>query len=91
MAKKKTTLGDVGFAMKYEASKVDGNNIVVDKALWLEIAELLMHVDRTLADLEKMLIDESKSDKINPALGAIYPRIPTKLEPAFGKRRKDGT
>ena len=58
MAKKKKklkkflTLGEVGFAMKYEASKVEGNTMVVDKALWLEIAELLMQTDRNLKECE---------------------------------------
>lgn len=53
--KKFLTIGEVGFAMKYEASKVDGNAMTVDKALWLEIAELLMQTDRNLKECEAIL------------------------------------
>lgn len=53
--KKFLTLGEVGFAMKCEARKVEGNTMVVDKALWLEIAELLMQTDRNLKECEALL------------------------------------
>lgn len=53
--KKFLTIGEVGFAMKHEASKVEGNTMVVDKALWLEIAELLMQTDRSLKECEALV------------------------------------
>ena len=53
--KKFLTIGEVGFAMKHEASKVEGNTMCVDKALWLEIAELLMQTDRQLKECEALL------------------------------------
>ncbi len=53
--KKFLTLGEVGFAMKYEANKAEGNTMVIDKALWLEIAELLMQTDRNLKECEAIL------------------------------------
>ena len=55
--KKKIRLGDVGFAMKVEATKTEGDTMHVSKALWLEIAEVLLSADRNLKEAKK-LIDE---------------------------------
>ena len=55
--KKKIRLGDVGYAMKLEAAKTKGDPMHVSKALWLEIAEVLLSADRNLKEAEK-LIDE---------------------------------
>lgn len=61
--KKKTmTLGEIGFAMKYEASKSEGNVLVVDKKLWLEIAQLLMDTDKNLNQIYKELQELNKSE-----------------------------
>lgn len=51
--KKYMTLGEIGFAMKHEAAKTEGDVMLVEKKLWLEIAELLMQTDRNLKALEK--------------------------------------
>ena len=62
--KKKTmTLGEIGFAMKYEASKVEGNVMVVDKKLWLEIAQLLMDTSSNLGQIYKELQELNKSEE----------------------------
>lgn len=54
--KKKTmTLSEIGFAMKHEASKTKGDVMFVSKALWLDIAEILMETDRNLLAIEKEL------------------------------------
>ena len=54
--KKKTmTLGEIGFAMKHEALKTEGNVMVVDKALWLEIAQVLMDTSSNLGQIYKEL------------------------------------
>lgn len=64
--KKKTmTLGEIGFAMKHEASKVDGNVMLVEKALWLEIAQLLMDTDKNLNQIHKELQELNKEEKEN--------------------------
>lgn len=61
--KKKTmTLGEIGFAMKHEASKTKGDVMLVSKALWLEIAELLMETDRNLLAIEKELKEWGAED-----------------------------
>lgn len=60
--KKKTmTLGEIGFAMKYEASKSEGDVIIVSKALWLEIAQLLMDTDDKLKAIEKEIDEQLKA------------------------------
>ena len=60
--KKKTmTLGEIGFSMKYEASKVEGNVMVIEKKLWLEIAQLLMDTDKNLTQIYKELQELNKS------------------------------
>lgn len=62
--KKKTmTLGEIGFAMKYEALKTEGNVMVVDKALWLEIAQLLMDTSSNLGQIYKELEELNKSNE----------------------------
>ena len=53
--KKTMTLYEIGFAMKYEASKKTGDTMLVSKDLWLEIAELLIETDRNLKAIEKEL------------------------------------
>ena len=66
--KKKTmTLGEIGFAMKVEASKCEGNVMVVDKKLWLEIAQLLMDTSSNLGQIYKELQELNKSND-NPEL-----------------------
>ena len=52
---KKMTIGDVGFAMKMEAHRTPGDNILVSKQLWLEIADLLMFTHRNLKEIERTL------------------------------------
>lgn len=49
------TLGEIGFAMKVEASRTEGDVMLVEKKLWLEIAELLMQTDKNLKEIEKEL------------------------------------
>lgn len=61
-SKKTMTLGQIGFAMKYEASKTEGNVMVIDKKLWLEIAQLLMDTDRNLMQIYKELQELNKSE-----------------------------
>lgn len=53
--KKTTTLGEVGFAMKMEAHRTPGDNILVSKKLWLEIADILLMTDRNLKQIERAL------------------------------------
>ena len=61
--KKKTmTLGEIGFAMKYEASKVEGDEMFVSKKLWLEIAQLLMDTGSKLGEIEKELDELMKGE-----------------------------
>lgn len=45
------SFGEVGFAMKYEASIRAGDTMLVSKDLWLEIAELLIETDINLKAL----------------------------------------
>lgn len=52
---KKMTLGEIGFAMKAEACRVDGETLVVSKALWKEIADILMLTDQRLKEIERSL------------------------------------
>lgn len=59
--KKTMTFGEIGFSMKYEASKVEGNVMVIEKKLWLEIAQLLMDTDKNLTQIYKELQELSKS------------------------------
>lgn len=40
----KASLGEIGFAMKVEAGRVDGEFLQVSKELWLEIADRLMSI-----------------------------------------------
>ena len=62
--KKKTmTLGEIGFAMKREASKVEGNVMVIGKELWLEIAQLLMDTSSNLGQIYKELEEMNKSNE----------------------------
>lgn len=64
--KKKTmTIGEVGFAMKFEASLTTGENLIVSKTLWLQIAELLMQTDRNLKEIEKTLKEYADGGGIN--------------------------
>lgn len=60
--KKTMTLGEIGFAMKHEASKTEGNVVVVDKKLWLEIAQLLMDTSSNLGQIYKELQELNKSE-----------------------------
>ena len=39
---KNATLGELGFAMKVEAYRVKGEEMLVSKELWLEIADRIM-------------------------------------------------
>lgn len=55
--KKTIRLSDLGFAMKVEAQRTEGDVLHVSKALWLEIAEVLMETGRNLEEAEK-LVDE---------------------------------
>ena len=57
------TLGEIGFAMKHEASKTEGNAMVVDKKLWLEIAQLLMDTSSNLGQIYKELQEMNKSNE----------------------------
>ena len=59
--KKTVTLGEIGFAMKHEASKTEGDVLLVSKDLWLEIAEVLMETDRNLKTIEKGLDEMLKA------------------------------
>lgn len=54
------TLNDVGQAMKKEARNTRGRKMLVDKELWIEIAELLIRTDRDLAKIEEFLTEEIK-------------------------------
>ena len=36
------SLGEIGFAMKVEANRVNGDTMQVSKELWLEIADRIM-------------------------------------------------
>lgn len=54
------TLNDVGQAMKREARNTRGRKMLVDKELWIEIAELLIRTDRDLAKIEELLTEEIK-------------------------------
>lgn len=54
------TLNDVGQAMKREARNTRGRKMLVDKELWIEIAELLIRTDRDLAKIEEFLTEEIK-------------------------------
>ena len=51
---KEMPLGDVGFSMKYEASKTKSNIIQIDRGLWLEIADILMDADIKIRTIERM-------------------------------------
>ena len=53
--RKKMTIGEVGFAMKMEAQRTPGDNILVPKKLWMEIADLLMLTHRNLKEIERTL------------------------------------
>ena len=60
--KNSMSLGEIGFAMKYEASKKTGDTLLVSKKLWLEIAELLIETGSDLKAIEKELEDLVKGD-----------------------------
>lgn len=54
---KAMTLGEIGFAMRVEASKASGGILIVEKKLWTEIAALLIDTDKKLALIEKELTE----------------------------------
>lgn len=58
---KEMTLGDIGFAMKYEATMSEETYICVDKKLWLEIAQVLMDTDENLKEMHKIVDDILKN------------------------------
>lgn len=50
---KAVTIGDIGFAMKYEASVREGDTVTVSKELWHQIADILLDADRCLRNIER--------------------------------------
>ena len=63
-SKKTMTLGQIGFAMKHEALKTEGNVMVIDKKLWLEIAQLLMDTSSNLGQIYKELEEMSNESEL---------------------------
>lgn len=47
------TISELGFAMKAEACQTPGETILVSKDLWVEIADLLVYIDRRLDEIER--------------------------------------
>lgn len=54
MQKELSELGELGFIMKYEAAKTEGDVMIVPKARYIEIADMLIKIEQAFKKFEKV-------------------------------------